>query len=72
MTFSEVIAELQRLKPNAPTGLTAQQGQYYDQAITMQFQRQSDLVYAAYGASGKEMWVYYSEHVGRICCGNKE
>jgi hypothetical protein len=71
MTFQQVIAALRHLRPAAELGLTAQRGKYYDQAIHMAFHRREPLVYCASGARGKEMWVYFSEKVGRICCGNK-
>ena len=72
MTFHEVLAELQRVRPDTPLGATVQPGgSYYNQAVGLDYQRCSPLIYTARGVRGKEMWVYISEAKGRICCGNK-
>jgi hypothetical protein len=72
MTFHEVIAELHRIRPDAPVGATARRGKYYDQAMHMDFRPYNQLTYYADGARGKRMWLYVSKAFGKICCGNKD
>lgn len=71
MNFQEALIELQRVRPEAQIGLTAQRGQYYDQAVHMSFRSYDALHFVAVGRHGKEMWLYVNENLGRICCGNK-
>lgn len=66
------MAELREVRPDAAVGKTAKQGQYYNQALNMDFSKQNAITYTATGKSGNVMWLYVNEKLNRICCGNKE
>lgn len=74
MKFMQALAQLQRAYPLAPIGRTASQGQYYDRATRMTFEKHPERpnVFRAFSPRGKEMWLYYSKATGRICCGDKD
>ncbi len=73
MTFQQAIDMLQHTWPNVPVGATARAGQYYERAVKItDYERRNDSHFVGHGVNGKEMWVYYSEVKGVICCGDKD
>jgi hypothetical protein len=72
----EQVRALGQVAPGDELASTAMGGQFFDQAVNMDFSRVDDLTYVATSESGTDMWLYVKQDrrgpaFGQICCGNR-